>query len=93
LQDTLRLLTLCFEYGHWPDVYDALVEGMKTIQIDVWLQVSIESFLSLEMLMYQDVHPKMMQSQLSWLDHSLLNLFRKCVFASLLLTACIRYRV
>ncbi|XP_057312523.1 serine/threonine-protein kinase mTOR-like [Hydractinia symbiolongicarpus] len=39
LQDTLRLLTLWFEYGHWPDVNTALVEGLKTIQIDNWLQV------------------------------------------------------
>ncbi|XP_041377661.1 serine/threonine-protein kinase mTOR-like isoform X2 [Gigantopelta aegis] len=39
LQDTLRLLTLWFDYGHWPEVYEALVEGIKTIQIDNWLQV------------------------------------------------------
>ncbi|CAH1240669.1 MTOR [Branchiostoma lanceolatum] len=39
LQDTLRLLTLWFDYGHWPEVYDALVEGMKTVPIDTWLQV------------------------------------------------------
>ncbi|KAM8927600.1 serine/threonine-protein kinase mTOR [Pelodytes ibericus] len=39
LQDTLRVLTLWFDYGHWPDVNDALVEGIKTIQIDTWLQV------------------------------------------------------
>ncbi|RMX59040.1 hypothetical protein pdam_00009963 [Pocillopora damicornis] len=39
LQDTLRLLTLWFDYGHWPEVYEALVEGIKTIQIDTWLQV------------------------------------------------------
>ena len=35
----LRLLTLWFDYGHWPEVYEALVEGIKTIQIDTWLQV------------------------------------------------------
>ena len=40
LQDTLRLITLWFEYGQWPEVYDALVEGLKTIQIDNWLQVN-----------------------------------------------------
>ncbi|XP_032242839.2 serine/threonine-protein kinase mTOR [Nematostella vectensis] len=39
LQDTLRLLTLWFDYGHLPEVYEALVEGIKTIQIDTWLQV------------------------------------------------------
>ncbi|XP_056399106.1 serine/threonine-protein kinase mTOR isoform X3 [Hyla sarda] len=39
LQDTLRVLTFWFEYGHWPDVNEALVEGIKTIQIDTWLQV------------------------------------------------------
>ncbi|XP_064642053.1 serine/threonine-protein kinase mTOR-like isoform X1 [Lineus longissimus] len=39
LQDTLRLLTLWFDYGQWQDAYDALVEGIKTIDIDNWLQV------------------------------------------------------
>ncbi|XP_071805479.1 serine/threonine-protein kinase mTOR-like isoform X2 [Asterias amurensis] len=39
LQDTLRLLTLWFDYGQCSDVYDALVEGIKSIQIDTWLQV------------------------------------------------------
>ena len=36
-----RLLTLWFEYGHWPDVFDALSEGIKDIHIDNWLQVSV----------------------------------------------------
>ena len=40
LQNILRLLTLWFDYGQWPEVYDALVDGIKTIQIDNWLQVS-----------------------------------------------------
>ncbi len=40
LQDTLRLLTLWFDYGQVNEVYEALVEGIKTIQIDTWLQVS-----------------------------------------------------
>lgn len=40
LQDTLRLLTLWFEYGQWQEVYDALSEGIKDIQIDNWLQVN-----------------------------------------------------
>ncbi|XP_064091213.1 serine/threonine-protein kinase mTOR-like [Macrobrachium nipponense] len=39
LQDTLRLLTVWFEHGHQPGVYEALVDGLKTIQIDTWLQV------------------------------------------------------
>ncbi|XP_059477089.1 serine/threonine-protein kinase mTOR [Neocloeon triangulifer] len=39
LQDTLRLLTLWFDYGQWPPVYEALVEGLRTIEIDTWLQV------------------------------------------------------
>jgi len=34
-----RLLTLWFDFGHYPEVYDALVEGLKTIHIDNWLQV------------------------------------------------------
>ena len=39
LQDTLRLLTLWFDYGQWPEVYDAIVEGIRTVDIDTWLQV------------------------------------------------------
>nr|WIM49540.1 HIF1a pathway protein [Daphnia magna] len=39
LQDTLRLLTLWFDYGHWPEVYEALVEGIRTIDVNTWLQV------------------------------------------------------
>ena len=31
LQDTLRLLTLLFDYGHQSDMYEALHEGMRTI--------------------------------------------------------------
>lgn len=34
-----RVLTLWFDYGHWPEVNEGLVEGIKTIQIDTWLQV------------------------------------------------------
>lgn len=43
LQDTLRLLTVWFEHGHQSGVYEALVDGLKTIQIDTWLQVSFGS--------------------------------------------------
>ncbi|XP_035824600.1 serine/threonine-protein kinase mTOR isoform X2 [Aplysia californica] len=39
LQDTLRLLTLWFDYGQWPEVYDMMSEGVTSIQIDNWLQV------------------------------------------------------
>ena len=39
LQDSLRLLTLLFDYGHHTDMYEALIEGLKTIEIDNWLQV------------------------------------------------------
>ncbi|KAH8262146.1 hypothetical protein KR038_003117 [Drosophila bunnanda] len=39
LQDTLRLLTLWFDYGNHAEVYDALLSGMKLIEINTWLQV------------------------------------------------------
>ncbi|KAL0821941.1 hypothetical protein ABMA28_005332 [Loxostege sticticalis] len=39
LQDTLRLLTLWFDYGHNPSIYDALFEGIRQIDIKIWLQV------------------------------------------------------
>lgn len=39
LQDTLRLLTLWFDYGQYPEIFDALVEGIKLIEINTWLQV------------------------------------------------------
>ncbi|XP_060595349.1 serine/threonine-protein kinase mTOR-like [Ruditapes philippinarum] len=39
LQDTLRLLTLWFDYGQWPEVHEALIDGIKAIKIDNWLQV------------------------------------------------------
>lgn len=35
----MRLLTLWFDYGHWPEVYEALVEGVRTIDVNTWLQV------------------------------------------------------
>ena len=34
-----RLLTLWFHYGQTPEVNNALVEGVKTIAIDKWIQV------------------------------------------------------
>lgn len=39
LQDTLRLLTLWFDYGQSAEVIDALNEGMRIIEINTWLQV------------------------------------------------------
>ena len=39
LQDTLRLLTLMFDYGQHNDMYEALNEGLRTIDINTWLQV------------------------------------------------------
>lgn len=39
LQDTLRLLTIWFDYGHTSDVSDALNSGLKTVPIETWLQV------------------------------------------------------
>lgn len=39
LQDTLRLLTLWFDHGHHPVVYDALFEGIRQIDVKIWLQV------------------------------------------------------
>ena len=34
-----RLLTLWFDYGHISEVSNALSDGIKTIDIDNWLQV------------------------------------------------------
>jgi FKBP12-rapamycin complex-associated protein len=39
LQNTLRLLTLWFEYGYHRQVYDVLHEGIHTIPVEIWLQV------------------------------------------------------
>lgn len=39
LQDTLRLLTLWFDHAHNPTVYDALFEGIRQIDVNIWLQV------------------------------------------------------
>ena len=39
LQDALRLLTLWFDYGYYNDMYEALNEGLRTIDINTWLQV------------------------------------------------------
>lgn len=39
LQDTLRLLTLWFDFGQMPQVSDALVEGIRLVEKNTWLQV------------------------------------------------------
>lgn len=39
LQDTLRLLTLWFDYGQTAEVIDALNNGIRLIEINTWLQV------------------------------------------------------
>nr|QGN03465.1 target of rapamycin [Ixodes ricinus] len=39
LQDTLRLLTLWFDYGHWPEVNGALAERVNRAPMETWLQV------------------------------------------------------
>lgn len=39
LQDTLRLLTLWFKYGHHHDVYTCISEGFSSVSVDTWLQV------------------------------------------------------
>lgn len=36
-----RLLTLWFDYGQWPEVHEALLDGIKAIKIDEWLQVML----------------------------------------------------
>ncbi|CAH0563403.1 unnamed protein product [Brassicogethes aeneus] len=39
LQDTLRLLTLWFDFGQMPQVSDALVDGIRLVEKNTWLQV------------------------------------------------------
>ncbi|KAI9215748.1 FAT domain-containing protein, partial [Blastocladiella britannica] len=39
LQDTLRLLTLWFKFGHLPDVNLTITDALNIITIDTWLQV------------------------------------------------------
>ncbi|XP_066913624.1 protein unc-13 homolog B-like [Clytia hemisphaerica] len=51
IQDTLRLLTLWFDFGHYDDMYKALVDGLKTIHIDLWLTMdesTLETFKNLQ---------------------------------------------
>ena len=39
LQDTLRLLTLWFDYCNSSDIYEVLSEGIKHTPMEIWLQV------------------------------------------------------
>ena len=39
LQDTLRLLTLWFSHGSFPDVQQALTKGFPMVSMDTWLEV------------------------------------------------------
>lgn len=39
LQDTLRLLTLWFDYGNSQEIFDTLSEGIGTTPMEIWLQV------------------------------------------------------
>jgi len=39
LQDTLRLLTLSFKYGHHSAVYSSLMDGFDIVSIDTWVEV------------------------------------------------------
>lgn len=39
LQDTLRLLTLWFKYGHAQEVTTAIMEGFRSVSVDTWLEV------------------------------------------------------
>ncbi|TIB14647.1 hypothetical protein E3P89_00930 [Wallemia ichthyophaga] len=39
LQDTLRLLTLWFQFGYHEDVSSTLSQGFTTISVDTWLEV------------------------------------------------------
>ena len=39
LQDTLRLLTLWFAYGHDQSVHETVEKGINEIRVEVWLEV------------------------------------------------------
>ncbi|EDS36438.1 FKBP-rapamycin associated protein [Culex quinquefasciatus] len=39
LSDPRRLLTLWFDFGQYPKVFDALVEGMRMVKIITWFQL------------------------------------------------------
>ncbi len=38
-QDTLRLLTLWFDYGNKNDIYETLADGITSTPMEIWLQV------------------------------------------------------
>jgi FKBP12-rapamycin complex-associated protein len=62
LQDTLRLLTLWFKFGHRADVSATISQGFPTVSIDTWLQV-IPQLIARIHAPSQNVH---------WLIHKLL---------------------
>ncbi|BGP55274.1 hypothetical protein JCM8202_000651 [Rhodotorula sphaerocarpa] len=39
LQDTLRLLTLWFKYGHVAEVSTSIMDGFRSVSVDTWLDV------------------------------------------------------
>eukprot|EP00475_Leptophrys_vorax_P026942 TRINITY_DN3834_c0_g2_i1.p1 TRINITY_DN3834_c0_g2~~TRINITY_DN3834_c0_g2_i1.p1 ORF type:complete len:1031 (-),score=234.09 TRINITY_DN3834_c0_g2_i1:66-3158(-) len=39
LQDTLRLLSLCFKFGNYPKIENVFQQGFETASIDTWLSV------------------------------------------------------
>lgn len=39
LQDTLRLLTIWFEFGAHDDVSQAIKNGFRIVEVDTWLDV------------------------------------------------------
>ncbi len=52
-----RLLTLWFDHGHMPDVSKSLSDGIRTIDIDTWLQVIPQLIARID-------HPKRLVSKL-----------------------------
>lgn len=52
-----RLLTLWFDHGHLPDVNKSLIDGIRTIDIDTWLQVIPQLIARID-------HPKRLVCQL-----------------------------
>jgi FKBP12-rapamycin complex-associated protein len=56
LQNTLRLLTIWFEYGQHREVYDVLSEGIRTVPIEVWLQVLPQLIARIDSLVHQLIY-------------------------------------
>ena len=47
LQDTLRLLTLWFNFGAQDEVSHAIASGFSTVEVDTWLEVIPQVFYPL----------------------------------------------